>query len=158
MQSNIRQIIQAIIAVVVLALFAWLYGDAVVRTFMATSTIPTFSEGHSIVAAGTAGLIGAIVASKLGQRGEDRMQRLGQFALPSSPKTWHTLIGWIYVGIYGILGLLGVIAWILKSGSGADPNVVPELVKNLAAAVMALFLGVVASSFSKDTTIASSVE
>jgi hypothetical protein len=151
MQSNIRQIIQGIIAIIVLALFAWLYGDAVIRTLGATSAVPEFSEGHSIVAAGTAGLIGAIVASRLGQSGGDRMERLGQFALPSTPEVWHNAIGWIYVGIYGALGLSGIIAWVLKSGSGLEPNLVPDLVKNLATAVLALFLGVVASAYSDGT-------
>ena len=147
MQTNIRQIIQAIIAIIVLALFTWLYGDAVIQTLAATSEIPQFSEGHSIVAAGTAGLIGAIVASRLGQRDQGRMQRVGQFALPNTPEAWHNVIGWIYVGIYGALGLAGIVAWILRSGSGAEPYLVPELVKNLATAVLALFLGVVASAY-----------
>jgi len=147
MNIRVREIMQTVIALIVLALFAWLYGDAVVKTFRATTLIPMFSEGHSIVAAATAGLIGGIVATQLGVDSSQRIQRLGKYAVPSSPETWHKIIGWIYVGVYGVLGLVGIIAWIIKSGTSSEPNLVPELVKNLASAVTALFLGVVSGIF-----------
>jgi len=147
MNIRIREIIQTVIALVVLALFAWLYGDAVIKTFKASTLIPSFSEGHSIVAAATAGLIGGIVATQLGVDSSQRIQRLGKYAVPSSPEAWHKMIGWVYVGVYGILGLVGIIAWIMKSGTSSELNLVPELVKNLASAVTALFLGVVSGIF-----------
>ncbi|OGO15427.1 MAG: hypothetical protein A2Z14_05120 [Chloroflexi bacterium RBG_16_48_8] len=148
MEIRIRNIIQAMIAVLVLALFAWLYGDAVIKTFKATTIAPSFTEGHSIMAAATAGLIGGIVATQLGVHSSERMKQLGKYALPSSPEQWQAIIGWIYVGVYGALGMVGIIAWIMKSGTSSDPNLVPELVKNLASAVTALFLGVVSGIFS----------
>jgi hypothetical protein len=147
MNIRIREWIQTVIALVVLALFAWLYGDAVLKTFKATTIIPTFTEGHSIVAAATAGLIGGIVATQLGVSPTEKMKQLGKYAIPASPEQWQRLVGWIYVSVYGALGLVGIIAWVMKSGTATDPNLVPELVKNLASAVTALFLGVVSGIF-----------
>ena len=147
MNIRIREWMQTAIAIVVLALFAWLYGDAVLKTFKATTTTPTFTEGHAIVAAATAGLIGGIVATQMGVSVNGRMKQVGKYAVPTSPEQWQTIIGWIYVGVYGALGLTGIIAWVMKSGTATEPNVVPELVKNLASAVTALFFGVVAGIF-----------
>jgi hypothetical protein len=150
MNIRVREWIQTAIALVVLALFAWLYGDAVLRTFNATTTTPTFTEGHSIVAAATAGLIGGIVATQLGVSSGQRIKQLGKFAIPASPEQWQAIIGWVYVGLYGALGVVGIIAWIMKSGTATEPNLVPDLVKNLASAVTALFLGIVSGIFRVD--------
>jgi hypothetical protein len=147
MNIRIREWTQTTIAVVVLGLFAWLYGDAVIQTFKANTDTPIFTEGHSIVAAATAGLIGGIVATQLGVLTSERMKQLGKYTVPASPEQWQTIIGWIYVGVYGALGVVGIIAWVMKSGTSTEPNVVPELVKNLASAVSALFLGVVSGIF-----------
>jgi len=148
MEIRLRSIVQAIIAILVLALFAWLYGDAVIKTFKATTVTPTFTEGHSILAAATAGLIGGIVATQLGVQSSEKMKQLGKYAIPNASEQWQAIIGWTYVGIYGLLGIVGIIAWVIKSGTPNEPNVVPELVKNLALAVTALFLGVVSGIFS----------
>jgi len=147
MGRSIADYVKAGFTLVILGLFIWLFGDAILKTFQATDTVPRFSEGHSVVAAASAGLIAGIVATQLGQKGtKNGISRLGRAAFPILSQDLTSILGWVIVAVYALLGVLGIVAWIMKSGTGTagDPNLVPDLVRNLASFVLALIIGVVA--------------
>jgi hypothetical protein len=147
MDRSIADYVKAGFTLVILGLFIWLFGDAILKTFQATDAVPRFSEGHSVVAAASAGLIAGVVATQLGQKGtKNGISRLGRAAFPIFSQDLTNILGWVIVAVYALLGVLGIVAWIMKSGTGTagDPNLVPDLVRNLASFVLALIIGVVA--------------
>lgn len=146
---NIKKVMQPIIALLILLGFAWLFGDALFKTFNAVTEPPKFTDGHIIVASGCAGIIGAAVAVALGQEppgttGRSRIETVGILAFPTSPEELLEVIGWIYVIVYFGLGVLGIVAWITKGQIviATNPDLVPELVKELSSVVLGIIFGV----------------
>ena len=159
MPKNAKEFFQLVAFGLVPLAFIWLFGQAIWETFKAVSAAPSFSTGFIVVAGGAAGAMGAGVAIALGvDQGAvgksglaGYVRSFGRISWPSSKESWQEFIGWAYLGAYFLLGVLGIVVWIIKSGDGtaANPSLVPELVETLASTVWGLILAVAAKVYNQ---------
>jgi hypothetical protein len=146
MSRTVLLYLRALLAVLALLGFIFLFGRAIIEAFSAAST-PNYSDAYVYTATVLAGLVGGVAATGLSQQLPDREQGfwngLGKMLAPLQPENLQKNLAVVYTVIYILTGVAALIAWV-----AAKPEApVNEMLKNLALIFLGLAIATAQSFF-----------
>jgi hypothetical protein len=156
--ERVARILTAAVVLVVLLLFAVLFGLAIVSVWQSSSK-PGYNEGFLYAATALATLVGGVMAVAFNVRPPAPSPPLTSSpppppgplpiihaAIDRLPPALPAILATLYVVVYMVLGLAAVITWVVRPGQTSD------VVKNLATTFLGLALPIVSSFFRIQTS------